>query len=103
MRAGGHALRGLGRGEEGAHREAAADALGDGHDVRRDTGPFMRPQPAGPPHAALDLVEEQEQVELVRDLAKLAQEVERPRADAPLAPHPPHAAPPRACRYAGPP
>ena len=45
MGSGGHAGRRLLRRQAGAQREAAADALGDRHDVRRDAGPFMGEEP----------------------------------------------------------
>ena len=61
MRAGGHALRGILGGKAGAHREAAANALGDRHDVGCDARPFMGEELAGAADAALDLVENQQQ------------------------------------------
>src|SRR3546814_3706874 len=76
MGAGGHADRRLLRRQEGAEREARADALGDAHHVRRDPGPFMGEQLAGAAVAALDLVEEQQQAELVADPPQLPQVIE---------------------------
>ena len=61
VRAGHHALGGLVGGQERADRKAAADALGDRHYVRRDAGPLVREQLAGAAHAALHLVEHQQQ------------------------------------------
>ena len=72
MRAGGHAGRGFGGRETGAHRKAAADALGDRHDVGRDAGPFIGEELAGAADAALDLVEDQQQAVLVAKLADCA-------------------------------
>ncbi len=37
----GHAGSRLLRGQEGAEREATADALGQAHDIGRDAGPFI--------------------------------------------------------------
>ncbi|CDX33909.1 hypothetical protein MPLA_1690011 [Mesorhizobium sp. ORS 3359] len=87
VHAGGHAGRRLVRGEAGAHREAAADALGDRHQVRRDAGPFMREQLAGAADAALDLVEDQKQAVLVAELPQPFQGLRRHRANAALALH----------------
>ena len=61
-----HALRGLARGEAGAHREAAADALGDRHDVgRRSPARSPREEGAGAADARLHLVEDEQQAVLV--------------------------------------
>ena len=79
VRAGHHALGRLLGGQEGAERKAAADALGHRHDVGRDAGPFVREQLAGAAHAALHLVEHQQQAVLV---AQLAQGLEELRGDA---------------------
>ena len=70
VRAGRHALGGLGGREAGAEREAAADALGDRHDVGRDAGPLIGEQFAGAADAGLDLVEDQQQAVLVAELAQ---------------------------------
>ena len=75
-----HAPGGLGRGEAGAHREAAADALGHRHDVGRHAGPFIGEELAGAADAGLDLVEDQEQAVLVAEAAQFAQEGVRDRA-----------------------
>jgi hypothetical protein len=62
------------RGQAGAHREAAADALGHRHDVGLGgSRPFMRPDLAGPAGAALHLVIDQQQAVLVTQLAQTAQ------------------------------
>ena len=45
-------------------------ALGDHHDVGRDPGPFVGEEPAGPAHAALHLVEDQERAGLVAEGAQ---------------------------------
>ena len=80
-----HALRGaLGR-KAGADREAAAERLGDRHDVGRDAVPFMSEELAGPAHAALHLVIDEEQAELVGDLAQPLEIAGRSRAHAAFA------------------
>ncbi len=68
-------------------REAAADALGDRHDVRRDAGPFMGEELAGAPDARLHLVEHQQQAEFVADLAEALQELDIGGAHAAFALH----------------
>ena len=42
VRAGRHALRGLGRRQHRGGRKAAAETFGDRHDIRHDTGPLVR-------------------------------------------------------------
>ena len=58
---------GLG-GQAGADREAAAERLGRGQDIGGDAGPLMGEQLAGAAHAALHLVEHEDQAELVGGL-----------------------------------
>ena len=70
MGAGDHARRGALGGEAGADREAAAERLGDRHDIGRDVLPFVSEELAGPPHPALHLVVNEEQAELVGNLAQ---------------------------------
>ena len=61
MRAGGHALRGLGGGEAGAEGEAAAQSLGQRHDVGGDAAALIGEEFAGAADAGLHLVEHQQQ------------------------------------------
>src|SRR3546814_3838477 len=68
-------------------REAAAEPLGRGQDVGRHLRPFVRPQLAAAAHAALHLVEDQQQAELVGDLAQRPQVVGAGRVHAALALH----------------
>ena len=77
--------RGARGGEAGADREAAAQALGDGGDVRAHARLLAGEQRAGAAHAGLDLVEHQEQAVLVAQCAQLLQALRRHRADAALA------------------
>ena len=58
VRAGGHALAGFLGGEERADRKAAAERLGERHDVRLDAGALVGEQLAGAAHAGLHLVED---------------------------------------------
>ncbi len=85
VRAEGHAARRLFRREACAQREAAADALGAGENIRRHAVMFMRIHLAGARHAALHLVQHQHQVMLVRNGAQARQEFLRRGADAALA------------------
>ena len=71
----------------GADRKAAAERLGKRHDVGRNSGALMGEQLAGAAHAALDLVEYQEETMLVAELAQRAQERRLDGAHAALAHH----------------
>ena len=75
--AGDHAGGNLFGRQAGAERETAADRLGDGHDVGRDAGPFMREQPPGAAHAALHLVKDQEHAVLVAQGAQAPEIINR--------------------------
>ena len=81
--AGGHALGRFRRRQAGADRKAAAERLGQRHDVGRDAGVLIGEQVAGAADAGLDLVEDQQQPVVVAQLAQGAQERVR---------HHPHAA-----------
>ena len=62
------------RGEAGADRKAAAKSLGRRHDVRGDARPFMREQAPGAAHAALHLVEQEQDAVLVAQGPQVPQE-----------------------------
>src|SRR5437016_136303 len=85
MGAGGHAQRRFFGRETSTHREAAADALGNRHDVGGDARPLVGEELAGAPDAALDLIEHQENAVLVAQFAQGSELVWRQRADAALA------------------
>ena len=85
MGARGHAARRLFGGKAGAHREAAAQALGHRHDVGGDARLFMGEQGAGAAHAGLHLVEDQQQAELVGGGAQAFQVIGITGDDAALA------------------
>ena len=85
MRAGDHARRGAGRGEAGADREAAAQTLGDGGDVRAHIRLLAGEQRARAAHAGLDLVEHEQQTLIVAEATQVLQEPGRRRPDAALA------------------
>ena len=75
MRARSHALGSLRGRKTGAERKAAADALGDRHDIRRDADLLIGKEPAGAAHAGLHFVEHQQQTVLVAQLAQAAQKL----------------------------
>ena len=79
---GGHADRGALGDEASADREAAAQRLGGGEHVRRHPFPFMGEELAGAAHAALHLVIDQHQAELVADRTQ-APEIALRRASKP--------------------
>src|SRR5205085_1290012 len=70
-----HPLAGLLRGQARTDREAAAERLGERHDVRLDAGTLIRKQLAGTPHAGLHFVENEQQGVLVGKLAQAAQKM----------------------------
>jgi hypothetical protein len=82
-----HAGCSLLSGKTGTNRESAAEALGDGHDVRRDAGPFMGKEPAGAAHAALHFIKQQKDAVLITELADRPQLFRRQRPDAAFALH----------------
>ena len=81
--AGGHALARFRRRQAGADRKAAAERLGQRHDVGRDAGVLIGEHVAGAADAGLYFVENQQQAVVVAQLAQRAQECMR---------HHPHAA-----------
>ena len=85
MASGNHGGRDLLACEAGADGEAVSERLGDGHDVRRHTRPFVGEKPPGAPHAALHLVEDQHEPGLVTDRAQALQELVARRIDTALA------------------
>src|SRR5215470_12546598 len=72
MGAGYHADRGAFGGKTGADREAVSKRFGDRHDIGWSILPFVREQLAGAPHPALYFVIDEQQAELVGDLAQPA-------------------------------
>ena len=82
-----HAGRSPLGGQARPHGKTAADALGDRHDVGADAGPFVGEEPPGAAHAALHLVEHQQQAMLVAKLAQRPQVRLRQHPDAALALH----------------
>ncbi len=85
VHAGRQALGGFFRRQHRAHGEATADAFGNGHDIRRDAGPFMREQLARAAGAGLDLVENEQQAVLVTQRTQAAQKLGRRLAHAAFA------------------
>jgi len=69
----------------GAHREAAADPLGDRHDVGRNPAPLMREQFARATDARLDFVEDEQHAALVAGAPERAQIFGRGRTQAAFA------------------
>ena len=88
VRTDGHAGARRRAGDAGADREAAAEGLGQGHDVRLHAGrPFPGEQLAGAAETALDLVEDQQRAGLVAELAHLLELLVGQGAGAALALH----------------
>ena len=71
--------------EQGRARDAAAEALGERHDVGRDAEVLIGEPLAGPAAAGLHFVEDQQQVVLVGQLAQLGEEAVGRDADAAFA------------------
>ncbi len=80
-----HAAGRLAGGEAGAHREAAADALGRGQDVGRDARPLVGEELAGAADAGLDLVHDEQEAVLVAERPQGAQPLVRDHPQAALA------------------
>ena len=72
-------------GQHGAQREAAADALGGGQDVRHHTEVLVGVQVAGTPGTALDFIEDQQRIVLVTQLTQSFEECLLAGDDAALA------------------
>mmetsp|Transcript_74713 Transcript_74713/g.192821 ORF Transcript_74713/g.192821 Transcript_74713/m.192821 type:complete len:363 (+) Transcript_74713:194-1282(+) len=79
----GHLLRH----EHGADGQAGGEGLGHGHHVRRHPGDLVAPQLAGPPEAALHLVEDEHGADLVAPLPQRLHELGGGRNNAALALH----------------
>src|SRR5262249_22362505 len=75
VRAGGHALRGLGGREAGAEGETTAESLGKSHDVRSDAAALIGEEFPRPPDPGLHLVEHQQQAIFVAQPPKRPQEL----------------------------
>jgi hypothetical protein len=71
--------------DEGPDRQAPAERLGDRDGVRHDAGLLIGPERARPPHAGLDLVEDEEGAAGVAGRAGGAQDRVRQHVDAALA------------------
>ena len=71
---GGHALTRFASRKTRADREAAAERLGERHDVGRDADALIGEQFAGAAHAALHFVEDQHQAVLVAQRAQRSEE-----------------------------
>ena len=67
-------LRHVVGGETGPDGEPAAQALGQGHDIRPDVVLFIRKEGAGSPHAGLDLVENQQHIAVATERVQLFKE-----------------------------
>ena len=80
-----HAGGSLFGGQAGTHREAAANALGNRHDIGRDTIKFMGKQLAGARDAALHFVQNQQDAVLVSQIAQAFEKFRAGRADAAFA------------------
>ncbi|MCW0462677.1 hypothetical protein NB717_003745 [Xanthomonas sacchari] len=82
-----HGLGDLRPGQQRADREAAAQRLGQGHDVGSDLVLPVREQGAGAAHAALDLVQHQQRAVVIAQGPHLRQEARRRRHHPALALH----------------
>ena len=80
-------MAGFGGGKAGADREAAAERLRQRHDVGRHAGALVSEDLAGAAHAALHLVEDQQQAVLVAQFAQGFEELRRRCAHTALALH----------------
>ena len=85
MRARRHSLGGLGGGKAGTNRKAAAQSLGQRHNVRRYPGALIGKKLARAPHAALNLVEDEEQAALVTESPQRLEELRWSHSHAALA------------------
>ena len=79
-----HTGRGFGRRQTSPDRKAAAERLGQRHDVGFDADALMGEQATRAAHARLDLVEDEQNAFVVAQLAQRPEEGMRRRADAAL-------------------
>ena len=70
MGAGHHGGSHIALGQAGAQRESAANGLGHSDDVRRDAAPLEGKEATGPTVAALDFIENQQQIVLITQCAQ---------------------------------
>ena len=81
----GEAARRVGGGKAGGHRKTAADPLGGCQDVGTDAGVLVGKEPPGTANAGLNLVEDEQELAPVADLAQAPQETWRDHAHAAFA------------------
>src|SRR5262249_23714695 len=65
----------FGPGEGYSQGQSSSDSLGDAHNVRLNSEVLHCPHPAGPPHARLDFVDDQQDAILIANPAQLWQKI----------------------------